>query len=1356
MKIFRGEDHSPFELTLGQDQIWLGQQQYGTTPVYNLTFAFRFPTPVDLEKANAAYSQLLKEAECMRLSIQELDGHAYQTIEEIRAVPLDIVDFSEEAQPEAAYLHWVTPIAQTPVDLSQLVVRPTLAILSPQVVYWVITLHHIAADSWGMYLIYQRFVEMYQALAEGRAVPETRLLPYQTLVEADRQYRASAQFLEDQQYWKQKLREAHGPVRLYGKPVTSETYRAQRVEFTLDASLVEKILRLQASPQFAGRTPNVTLFNILCTAYAAFLYKISDQPGFAIGVPYLNRPGLLRSAPGLTTQQAPLIVHIDPDDTFRTLHRKIQEESASTARHSHYPVPNPHNQVHNVIFNYHNRPYQDETHPAETWWYSGSDNDALALNVINPDIAAGRIRLAFDISTMLLEELGADRLIHHFLAALQAFVDDPDSQIDHLTLMGSEETRAVLAYGNPEMHPPSGTLFLDWFEAQVQRHPDHVAVEDAQAQLTYRQLDAQARRLARRLLAQGVGPGSAVGLWIDRSTWLAPGLLSIFMSGGVFVPLDPSYPAERLRWIAEDARIACILTRQHMAADCPVGDVPVVAIDAFLQSETEEAQETAFPRPDPHATAYIIFTSGSTGRPKGVVVTHAQMAHYLEVERDFLALTPSDRFLYFAALGFDASMEEIFPTWMSGAALVVRPDGMLTLAEFEKLLQEKTIHVLSLPAAFWAEWVTGMEQAGQKPPPYLRMVMVYAEEPSIAHYKTWRRMDPARKIRWINTYGPTESVVTATVFEPGDADDPETWPRFPIGKPLRNHAIYILDKNARPVPPGTPGEITIGGTNASGYHHLPAETARAFLPDPFCEAPGRTMYKTGDRGRQTSSGNFEFLGRMDFQVKLHGFRIELGEIEHWLGLTPGVQQAVVILQKMDTGAEHLIAYLTTETEPAPGAAAVREALKKHLPAYMIPSEFVFLPDLPKTSNGKIDRSALPAVHTIKTEKHYHGAHTIIEAQLVAIWQQVLGISPIGIEDNFFDLGGNSLLGVRLFDLIRHKMGVWLPVASLFKSPTIQKLAEDIQNYSATNLLSCAVLLRPGNNSHPFFFVHGWGGGATGYADLVRALDHPGPIYGIQAAGLLEEQEPDDSMEAMVERYVEAIKSVQPAGPYRLGGYCTGGIIAYAVACALVQQGDAVSFVGIIEGSAPNVPQGRMPLWSPRRLTWILENIPHWVVDYRQLGLIGIRQRFLKKLYEFAEKTNQKRVEPGQYRVSDIILDDPTPLPDYQMRLLLAQLKAISGYMPEEYPGEVVVFVAAYPTLTQAVRGEYDPAMGWAHLARGGVRTRFVKGFHRNIHLPPYSQGLAAAVQEELQHADGSHPPLALRTGSAALSSENGA
>ncbi len=1324
-----------FDLTCSQDQIYLGQRHFGRTPEYNLTFAYGIPGRIDQKLFRQAFDCMVREADCLRMRVEAVEGRAEQWIQPDAGLELEVIDFSSGPDPRGAYAQWAKSTASAAVDVDCLVQGSWLAILDAKSAEWVITVHHLAADGWALSLLYRRLVEIYAALLGGQEPPQTALLPLSLLLEADQAYRGSADFRADHLYWRQKMARATGPVLLYGSAGNGFPSRSRRVEVELDRRLARGLVQLAGQPDSDGENPTIRLFNLLLTAYAAYLYRASGQEELMIGVPYLNRPGNFRQVPGLTKGVVPLLVSIGEADSFRDLFRALRAESAGAARHSRYPVPDPSNRLFNTVFNFHNRFPADDSR-VETWWHSGSDAIDLTLNILNPNLETGQIRLGFDLSYDVFPDGQEEKIIRHFLCLLHALVEDMDGRILDAAMLSEQERSQVVHDFNPPAEMPPGRLLADRLAGLAGQFPGRTAVESAVGKLSYARLDELSIRLARYLRRRGARPGTAVGLHASRSPEMIAAFLAIFRTGAAFVPLDPAYPPERLAYMIADAGIELVLASRDVIMDINTVGTQVLVLEDIC-AETGDPPEEILPLPAREDCAYINYTSGSTGHPKGVMISQGALANYLDAITACFELAPDDRFLFFSAQGSDAVYEEILPILLAGGTLVLKPEKLLTFADFDEIIAESNLTVLSLPAAYWGEWVAELVSTGASLPETLRMMLVYAEEPSLQRYLEWRKLPGANRVRWINTYGPTETTITTSIYEPDPGDDRlASRKRMPVGFPLPNHHMYILDRKGNPVAQGVPGEIVIAGGVGIGYRNRPEETAARFVADTVSAMPAERMYRTGDRGRHLPDGSIEFLGRMDTQIKLNGFRIEPGEIENCLTAYPGVRQAAVAVRENGNHIRRLAAYLTLETGVRLEVEQLRAFLRKSLPEYMVPADFVFLEEMPVNVHGKLDRLALPKTGEAGSEAGSPdgAAQTTLEGQILTIWDEVLGISSAGVEQDFFELGGNSLLGVRLFAQLEHRLGLRLPVSELFQSSTVRKLAGFIETHASGYKPSTLVLIRPGGPGRPLFLIHGWGGGVVDYADLARSIAPRWPIYGLQAAGLTREEPPDTTIEAMVNRYVTAIKTVQPQGPYRLGGYCTGGVIAYALACRLEELGERADVVAIIEGDAPGVAQSCPPVFSQKRVTTILDSVPYWVQDYRQLGLKGIRQRILLKLRD-TQRARKSKQQPVEYQMEDIILDNPTPLPDIQKEILLVELRMMENYVPRPFSGRVSVYTSRYPTISGAFSGPLDPTMGWTELARGGVSIYTVNSSHRNIHLAPNSTQLGRYIQEEMEKAD---------------------
>lgn len=593
---------------------------------------------------------------------------------------------------------------------------------------------------------------------------------------------------------------------------------------------------------------------------------------------------------------------------------------------------------------------------------------------------------------------------------------------------------------------------INLFEAQVEDTPGNVALAFADETVTYQELNQRANQLAHTLRDWGVQPETLVGIFLERSIEMVVALLAVFKAGCAYVPFDPATPQARLAYMLADAQIALLLTQRDLLARLPETAVPLHFLDTE-RSHIATAPITNLPATNtPNSLAYVIYTSGTTGKPKGVLVPQRGLLNHALAMREYYQLQPDDRVLQFASLSFDVAAEEIFPTLLAGAALVLRPESVITsLSQFQKFLQQAKITAVNLPTTFWHEWVNELAYAPQELPAQLRLVVVGSEEAQPAKLHQWQQLVGPR-VRWCNAYGPTEATITALIYEPPGLIPPDA-PTVPIGTPIANMQAYILDEQLHEVPIDTAGELYLGGVGlASGYLGQPQLTAEKFIPHPF--ATNATLYRTGDRARRRPDGQIEFLGRVDDQVKIRGYRIELRAVETVLRQHPQVASAAVVAQKDSNGRSQLIAYLIPKAQPAPTAAGLRHHLQSQLPAYMIPAAFVTLDRFPLTPSGKIDRQALlaPAAPQRQLDHDLVPPGTPLEQELVALWEELLDGIGLGITDDFFALGGHSLLLTQLSSRLRREYQVELPLTVFLQQPTIAHLAELLETAPASSMV----------------------------------------------------------------------------------------------------------------------------------------------------------------------------------------------------------------------------------------------------------------------------------------------------------------
>lgn len=817
---------------------------------------------------------------------------------------------------------------------------------------------------------------------------------------------------------------------------------------------------------------------------------------------------------------------------------------------------------------------------------------------------------------------------------------------------------------------------------QAEKTPDATAVVLGNRHLTFKDLNELANQLADKLRKQGVRPDTPIGICLPRSMELMVALLGVMKAGAACLPLDPDYPADRLAYMLEDSKAPVLLTQPDLLTKLGAVKQQVIELKSDWKALEGHSQQNPVPC-SPESLAYVIYTSGSTGKPRGVMLSHRGLVNHHLAAIPLYELGPGDRTLQFSSISFDIAVEEVFPTWIAGGSVVLRtPDMPLAGSDFLRWANQQRITVLDLPTAYWHELVRELTESEAVLPKSLRLVIVGGEKASAAAYASWLKAGGSR-VRWINTYGPTETSIIVTSFEPKLGEPISD--NLPIGRAIANTRLHVLDDQLRPVAAGAPGELHIGGPQvARGYLGREELTAQKFIADPFGNQ-GDRLYKTGDLVRLLPDGNIEFLGRTDFQVKIRGFRVEPGEIEAVLEKFPGVAGAVVTAREVE-GEKRLAAYVLA-SQGKPSEAELRKFLKNHLPEYMIPADFVFLESFPLTPNGKVDRRALPvpAARVVESDENFAEPRDEMEKRMARVWEQVLRKKPIGIRDNFFDLGGHSLLAVRLTQAVEKEFGTKLLLTVLLEAPTIEQLTALVQG-KTSGARSSIIALQPEGTKPAFYFVHGMGGSVLRFRDLSRNIPKDHPFYGIQARGLDGTEPVLKRVDDMVNVYVRDLRAFQPHGPYFLGGYSFGGYVALEMAKQLLADGEDIGALILVD----TYVHGQQSLWQR------FSSLPL----KQKVGYVS------KKLSRY-KKGIRRRIE---------FLFLPPAVKEVRRSCVAAE----ESYKPSLYSGKITLFRAR----ERGLRGLEDSGGGWEQFAGGGLEVHEFDGDHGNILNEPAVKILA--------------------------------
>lgn len=821
------------------------------------------------------------------------------------------------------------------------------------------------------------------------------------------------------------------------------------------------------------------------------------------------------------------------------------------------------------------------------------------------------------------------------------------------------------------------------FERQAGITPQAIAVAFEGGEITYAELHRRANRLTHELRSLGAKRGRFVGIHLERSPEMLVAVLAVLKSGAAYLPLDPIYPAARLRSMLDDAAPAVLVTTEPLAATLPMHAARVALIERALAAGACDDDIDAGPRPAD--VAYLMYTSGSTGRPKGVLVTHGGVANYLAWRQSYFPLHRCDRCLQKASLSFDDSVWEILEPLSAGASVILaRPRFEFDSAYLVKLIAEQRITAACFVPSLLRMIV---EEPGVRSCDSLRRLTTGGETLSVELQRRVLQRLPNATL--YNGYGATETTIASTFWKCVDLPGQLS---VPIGHAIANTQVYVLDPQCRPTPPGVAGEIHIGGAGvALGYLNLPALTAERFIQNPFSSTPGK-IYRTGDQGRLRPDGVLEFIGRVDDQVKLHGVRIELGDIETALLDHPRVRAAAAVCAGSAGGTRHLLACIVPRDSESPPAAELREYLRARLPPSMIPSRIVAIGALPRTPSGKLDRQALATMAGAQDDDSgYIEPQDELEVRLVELWKRVLEARPIGRCDDFFALGGDSLSAVRVAVAMEKAFDRHFPPGLLLETPTIELLARRIRADAGVEQHGSLVPFGTDGAARPLFLVHQIDGDVIHYRELAQQLAGERPVYALQALGVEDRATPLESIEAMAAHYVREIRALQAQGPYAIAGHSSGGLIAFEMAQQLYVAGERVEPLAILDMDAA-VGDGRSLADAVRLHIDTLRMLP---VPHRWAYLRRNLPKWMASVYRRAHRSG---VQPRAHSESDF------------GAVRAAMERAVRDYRPQEYPGPLTLFRA----MDRSVTGTYGRALGWKALAKGGVRVIDVPGDHRTM------------------------------------------
>ncbi|KGW97933.1 D-alanine--poly(phosphoribitol) ligase, subunit 1 [Burkholderia pseudomallei MSHR456] len=1334
-KAARGE---PVPMSFAQQRLWFLARMGGLGDAYHMPIAVRLRGALDVDALQRALSRIVSRHDVLRTTFT-LEGE--QPVQRVHAddgagLRLRIDDLRGCADAGARRARILAGQASEPFDLARgPLVRGALVREADDVHTLCVTIHHIVSDGWSIDVFCRELSELYRAFAGGQPDPLPPL-PVQYADYAAWQQRGigGAALHAQAEYWRDALAGAPTLLELpTDRPRPPQPdYAGATVGLALDAPLTAGLRAL-------ARRHGATLFMTVFAAWSVLLSRLSRQTDVVIGTPSANRGhAQIEGLIGFFVNTIALRVDLDGAPTVAELLARVKARTLAAQQHQDIPFEHVVERVQPARSLSHSPVFQ----AMFAWQHASRGEMRLEGLRAEPLDDAARTIAKFDLTlslresgdaidggleyaSALFERATIERFAGYLRRLLEGMVADDTQRVDALPMLSRDERRDLIERRNATARPyPANSGVHRLFEAQAARTPDATAIVDGATTLDYRALDARANRIAHALAHAGVRAGDRVALHLEPSIGLVAAQLAVLKLGAAYVPVDVGNPPARKAFVAQDSGARLVLG--DAALDWPAAaGVPQRDLAALLAAPWPSDAPARAPQCGGDTPAYVMYTSGSSGQPKGVLVTHRGIAR-LAVNSGYATFDASDRFAFASNPAFDASTFEVWTALLNGASIgIVKRDDLLDLGALAGKLSSIGVTCLFLTTALFNRCVSFDPAMFAR----LRCVISGGERADPAVYRKVLEAGPPRHL--LNAYGPTETTTFAAVWEA----EPRTLAAqaAPIGRPIGNTSVYVLDAYGAPVPVGVTGEIHIGGPGvAQGYLNRPALSAERFVRDPFVGGDAR-MYRTGDLGRWRPDGMLDCIGRADFQVKIRGFRIELGEIEACL-LEHGALAQAAVLARDDggDGGKTLVAYYVPRAGHEDGAPALRAHLAARLPEYMVPATYVRLPAMPLTPNGKLERRALPAPDERSyVRRDYAAPQGEIETTLARIWAELFGIERVGRHDGFFELGGHSLLAVRMVARVHDVLGVEVPLRALFADPVLHVFASAVARASTRQASSNLVAFRSAGTAAPLFFIHS-GLGEIGFVgDLLPGIAPEIPVYGFAAVGFLAGETPHATIEEMAAQYVDVMRRVQPHGPYRLAGWCAGGNIAFEMAHQLIAADETVEFLCMID-SPTSAPIDRSVT------ACVLARIPD-----------DIPEALRTRLHALGDAFDVRGMLHACQAAGMLPIDLPTGLMERHVAVQYAIKHAKLNYVPPRLPVDVIHFVAQDEPMWRN---------GWAMDGWHDVADRVIclpaSGDHMTMVAAPHAEQLGRRITEALAvhggpRADGAErgyaPRIAIQT-----------
>jgi amino acid adenylation domain-containing protein len=1322
-------------LSFAQQRLWFLDQLESNSSAYNMLAAYRLTGQLNITALEQSLNQIIQRHEILRTTFPSVDGQPSQVIEPHKTLTLPIIDLQDHSEKEVIAQQLVKEEVQHPFNLAKGPLFRAKLLSLPQAEHiLLITRHHIVYDGWSDNVLIEELTCLYAAFSTGKPSPLPQLpIQYADFAYWQREWLAGEICQKHLSYWKQQLQGAPPLLELpldHPRP-TIQTFTGAKHSQHLCQPLSQSLKTL-------SQNQGVTLFMTLLAAFKVLLYRYTGTEDIVVGSPVAGRNrSEVEPLIGFFINTVVLRTHLDGNPSFRELLGRVKEVTLGAYEHQDMPFEKLVEEL---------QPERSLSHnPLFQVWFNmvNLKSKALELPELTVELlSSSEATSRFDITLYVREQNESITLqwVHNqdlfnpetivgmaerFQTLLESIVANPKQPISNLSLLSpakckrQQNRKNLVTPDKPFTEFPKTAIeqsISARFSEQARKYPDNIAVSTKKYQWTYRSLNHQANAIANTLRQLCGENQQQIALLLEHDAPAIAAILGVLTVGNTYVILDPTHPKLRLTYILEDSQATVILTNNNniaLAKELTADKIHLINIDKI---DLENAGDDVNLSVSPDTPAYILYTSGSTGQPKGVRQNHRNVLHFIRNYTNNLHIAPDDKLTLLASYSLDAAVMDIFAALLNGATLCpfdIKADGLEKLCQW--LIQQEITIYHSTPTVYrhFIDTLPVPTQPEETHFPQIRLVVLGGEEVVRRDVKLYQNHFSPDCI-FVNGLGPTESTVTLQYFI--NKQTKNIGSLVPVGYPVEETDILLL--NQAGIDAQIYGEIAIRSPYvALEYWQKPERTQAAFIPDP--DGGNRRIYRSGDLGRLRPDGTIEFLGRRDFQVKLRGFRIELREIEAVLSQHPQVKEAVVIATAYPPNNKRLIAYFVSHSTQSISS-EFRSLLKTKLPNYMIPSAFVQLDTLPLTANGKIDRRALPAPEQIPSEPTHSfvAPRNDLELQLIQILEKVLGKKPISVNDNFFDLGGHSLIAVRLFDQIEKTFGKTLPLATLFQAATIEELANILRQSGCSVPQSSLIQLQPHGSKPPFFYVTPAGVTALDCSSLVRHLTPDRPFYALQESGLEGELIHHTSIEEIATRYIQQIRTVQPSSPYFIGGACFGNVVAFEMAQQLYKQGEKIALLVLIDGFWPDHVAER----PQSKLIYLVRYVT------RHLTILSLLPAQEKWNYIF--RLIQRSVLKVSYKIYPSCLGNYSLIDRaFYYQDLGRQLRI--KYVPQVYPGRVSLIKAntKHDWLSLAPDKDKDKFLSvWNKFATEGAELYDFIGHHSFMFKEPYVQDLAEKLQ----------------------------